>query len=578
MVSRRFVAVLIVAVLVGTVLAPAAASIASSPGTDSGLGAAPSDANVSVIEASQSDPPADRLGWENGYWYNESIDVTPENGLNDSELEAVVGRSMARVEQIRRLEFETTVSVEVVSRQEYRNRWGTNASTPNTSTANRLHQNVKWEALLSIGEDEDALAGYRSTQSATVGGFYSPGNEQIVIVSANESVPKMDEITLSQELFHALQDQQFNLSFDRLTEEGHNAGNGIVEGDANLVDQLYQQRCGAEWNCLQPGTGTDGSDSADDETDSDAGDSEPAINYGVYLTQYQPYSDGPTFVTEIRATGGWDAVNDIYENPPASTEQTIHPEKYPDEEPHNLTVIDTSADAWRSPDLGNGSAEYARFGQAGLSAMFMRPVFASSGMATPVVGPVEFYNYTDSGEVSSVDPLNYGLDVTDGWDNDRLYPYITNDSATTNETGYVWKTVWDSEGDAAEFAAGYTDLLAYYGAQPVDGHRDTYRIPTEKAFGDAFYLNQTGDQFVIVNAPTVSALSAVRAGAAPAVEETTTASNGTSAKTATASNGPMAETATTTSGPGFAVVGAVVSLLSVALLAVWRVRDAGWDG
>jgi hypothetical protein len=517
-----------------------------------------------VVEgADPTDPPADRLGWEDGYWYNESIDVTPEDGLNDSELDAVVARSMARVEEIRRLEFETTVSVDVISRETYRERWGTNGTTPNTSTANRLHQNVKWEAMLSIGEDEDALAGYQSTQSATVGGFYSPTRGQIVIVSDNESVPKLDEIILSQELFHALQDQRFDLSFDRSTQEGHSAADGIVEGDANLVDRLYQQRCENEWDCLQPRTGTDGGDG---ETDSDEGDSESDINYGIYLTQFQPYSDGPAFVNEIRATGGWDAVNDVYENPPVSTEQTIHPEKYPDEEPRNLTFTDTSGDDWHIPDLGNGSVEYARFGQAGLSAMFMRPVFASGGTATPVVGPVDFYNLTDAGEISSVDPLNYGLDVTNGWDNDRLYPYVTDASSETNETGYVWTIAWDSEADAAEFAEGYTDLLAYYGAERVDGHRDTYRIPDERAFGDAFYLNQTGDQLVIVNAPNVSALSAVRAGAGPSADATTTASNGASA-----------ETATTTSGPGFALVGAGAAVLAVALLGVWRDRGAGWD-
>ncbi|QGN07176.1 hypothetical protein Hrd1104_07600 [Halorhabdus sp. CBA1104] len=559
MVSRHLVAALIAALVVGTAVAPTAASVAATPGIDSEAIDSPAGANDSALgDASQSDPSSDRLGWENGYWYNETLDVTPEDGLNNSELEAVVARSMARVEQIRRLEFETTVSVDVVSRDTYRDQWGTNASTPNTSTANRLHQNVKWEAMLSIGEDTDAVAGYQSTQSATVGGFYSPANEQIVVVSANESVPKMDEITLSQELFHALQDQRFDLSFDRPTQEGHNAADGIVEGDANLVDRLYQQRCVAEWDCLQSGTGTDG---ADGETDRE-GDSEPAINYGVYLTQYQPYSDGPAFVTEIRATGGWDAVNDVYEQLPVSTEQTIHPEMYPDERPHNLTFTDTSAAAWHVPDLGNGSPEYARFGQAGLSAMFMRPVFASGGTATPVVGPLAIYNFTARGDVSSVDPLNYGLDVTNGWDNDRLYPYVRNDSATTNETGYVWKTAWDSQADAAEFAQGYTDLLAYYGAQPVDGHRDTYWIPEDKAFGDAFYLDQTGDQLVIVNAPNVTALSAVRAGAARSAEATTPPSNGTAA-----------QPPTTTSGPGFVATGAVFSLCVIAGLAVWRDRD-----
>jgi len=532
---RKTIALLTTLVMVCSVAVPAGVAAAQ-----------PTNSLAQTVDSHPPDPSSDRLGWEDGYWYNESVAVTADNGLNDTEIDAVVSRSMARVEQIRGIEFNGSVPVEVISREEFSE--DQNGSSTNTSTANRLHQNVKWEAMLSIGESESALQTSESTRSATVGGYYSPSEERIVIVSENTTTPQMDEITLSQELFHALQDQTLSVSFNRSTREGINARNGIVEGDGNLVDRLYEQRCGAEWDCVIPesdGNSGDGGDTSD-------------INYGIYLTQFQPYSDGPKFVSQIRRAGGWEAVNDVYENAPASTEQVIHSEKYPGEGPINITFEDTSSDAWSIPDLGNGSVDYARFGQAGLSAMFMRPVFASGGTATPVVGPQDFYNITDGG-ISDFDPLNYGLDVTNGWGNDKLYPYVTNQSAETNETGYVWQIEWDSASDASEFADGYANLLEYYGAQPVEGNQSTYRIPNNETFGDAFYVGVENSTVMLVNGPNVTSLSEIRAGAAPSAE-------------------PDPPTTTTTDdtgsgfGPGFGVAGALLALVTASLF-VGRRRD-----
>ncbi|WP_415378674.1 Hvo_1808 family surface protein [Halosimplex sp. TS25] len=446
------------------------------------------------------DPENDTLGWENGCWYNESIEVTRSDGLNDTELDAVVSRAMARVEQVRDLEFNETVPVEVISREEFRQ---SNATGGNYSVNNSLHQNVKWEAMLMVGEDTDAISVQQSNTGSSVLGYYSPRQERIVIVSENATSPKMNEVTLSQELFHALQDQRFNLSsFNQTTRELHNARDGIIEGDGNLVDSLYQERCEAEWNCLMPQT----------ESGNEGG--QPDIHYGMYYLTFQPYSDGPKFVDQIYKAEGWEGVNAVYENPPASTEQTINPEKYGEDEPTDVTFTDRSNEEWSVPNLENGTVDYAQFGEAGLATMLFYPTIASGGQASPVVSARSFINYTNYPEVSSYDPLNYTTRYTDGWDGDRLYPYVTDDSAETNETGYVWKTVWDSEKDAADFVEGYSMLLDYYGAEAVDDRANTYRIP-DGEYADAFSVNHTGTTVTLVNAPSVEELSEVRAGAAP---------------------------------------------------------------
>ncbi|MFC7193520.1 hypothetical protein ACFQL4_00870 [Halosimplex aquaticum] len=97
----------------------------------------------------QGDPASDRLGWESGYWYDDAVAVTPADGYNASEREAVVARTMARAERIRELEFNETVPVEVISRQQYlENR----SSGGNGSATYERWNDQVWESLFVVGE------------------------------------------------------------------------------------------------------------------------------------------------------------------------------------------------------------------------------------------------------------------------------------------------------------------------------------------------------------------------------------------------------------------------------------------
>ncbi|WP_435361390.1 Hvo_1808 family surface protein [Haloarchaeobius sp. DFWS5] len=460
---------------------------------------------------SLADPASDTLGWEAGYWYNESIAVDRSDGLNDSELDKVVARGMARVEQIRKVEFEKTVPVSVISRADYRER----LASGNTSTKARLHQNVKWEAVFAVNESADAVAAQRANYGSGVGGFYSPSNEEIVIVSDSDT-PEMNEVTLSQELFHALQDQRWNISsFDQSTTELHNARDGIIEGDGNYVDQLYKQRCTANWDCLLP--------------QQQGGQSGGAanINVAMYQVQLQPYSDGVAFVKNIKEQQGWEGVNSVYENPPASTEQTIHPAAYESDQPTDVAIDDTSSNGWHVLDVA-GPTDHASFGEAGMFVMLWYPSFEKSqqtGSAQNVVLPYRaHFNIAGQG-LDQTDPYNYADEHTAGWDGDRLLPYVKGDASASSETGYVWKSTWDSEQDAKQFADGYQKLLGYHGAESVDGRPNTYRIPDGQEFGDAFSVVQRGDTVVIVNAPSVDALSDVHAGSGTTNDSSVTMDN-----------------------------------------------------
>ncbi|NHN48327.1 PGF-CTERM sorting domain-containing protein [Halostella sp. JP-L12] len=497
---RTIITLLITGLLVASAATPAAAAASPEPTT------ATADASPALDQedndTAPADPDEDVIGWENGYWHNESVDVDRSDGLNESERRKVVNRSMARVEEIRDLEFQEDVPIEVISRDEYRN--VSMERFRNMTADERLHQNVKWEATFFVNESTDAVEVQSANFGSSVLGFYSPEEDRMVIVSENQTSPRLEgELTLGHELHHALQDQQYNLSSIRAnTTDGSNANSGLIEGDASFVEYRYEQRCGEEWDCLDSRSGQQGGELA---------------NFGLYLVSYQPYSDGAAFVQHRYEQGGWEAVNEVYDATPESTEQVIYPDRYLEDSPTNVTVEDRSSDEWGVLEL-NGSIDYASFGEAGMFTMFMYPYYESN-QRDQLIDARSFFNFQDgSQELDPIDPLNYTHRYTEGWDGDRLVPYVADDSAETNETGYVWASVWDSEADAEQFATGYRELLEYRGAESVEGYEGVYRIPDDGEFDDAFYVEQRGDRVVVVNAPTLDDLSAVH-GAAPDVSE-----------------------------------------------------------
>jgi len=446
-----------------------------------------------------ADPPEDRLGWEAGYWYNESLPITPEDGLNETELNATVARSMARVEFIRETEFDRSFPVRIVNRTTYRERYA--GGNPNYTAAFRAFDNAKFEALFLVGEDRDALAVQNDNRGSNVLGFYSPARDEIVVVSESATPTLSSEFTLAQELAHALQDQEYNLtSYRAPTRDAYNGQNGLIEGDANLVEARYREQCAGAWSCL------------DVSTNSSAGGGE--IHLGVYFVNFFPYSDGPGFIESRYRQGGWAAVDELYADVPASAEQVIYPDRYSRDEPTNVSLADTNSGGWERvrpdpPRSGSLRPAYATLGQSALSAMFAYTLYDDYNRSG-VIGPREWLNVDADGDVNASDPLNYDLAATNGWDGDRLHVY-SNPGAGPNESAYVWRLVWDDASEAREFAESYRQLLSHWGGTRVAGSPNHYRIDSGP-FADSFYIDVEGDTVTVVNAPTESDLGEVYGG------------------------------------------------------------------
>ncbi len=397
-----------------------------------------------------------RLGWEGGYASTDPIALDASDGLNASEREAVTARAMARLEVLRGLEFREPVSTRVISRAQYRaNR--SNESDPVHAAWN----NQVWEALFLVGSDTDVESVFDEALGSRVIGFYSPGSNEVVIVSDSDS-PELSRGTLVHELVHALQDQHFGLGGIPDTQDGQLARNGVVEGEANRLEAIYADRCGGRWRCVPELGGGGGGGSLD------------RWGQNVFTVIYFPYAVGPEFVDRIADRGGNDALNRLYSPYPASTEQIRHPGLYPDEAPVEVSVPDRSNGNWRRFDHDPVADTV---GEASIFAMLRANGVGESGAR-----------------------YSYRHPAAAGWGGDTLVPYRHGDS----EYGYVWTTVWDTRTDAQEFHAAYESLMTGEEAtQLADGR---YRLPGDHPFRGAFRLSIDDRRVTVVHGPTTESL------------------------------------------------------------------------
>ncbi len=500
--------ILVVAVTAGGTavsVSPAAVGSLSEVTADRTVNTSVAQTDPAGSDSAPDDPEEDVLGWENGYWYNESLDITPDNGYTKSELDKILARSMARVEQIRGLEFDETPNLNVLPRQEYANytsRQLDEAVNQNVTTKDRLHQNTKFEALFVVPEAEsyfDDRVGNQADGGSAAAFYTSSGipelgvaaGEIAIIVDGGEQAGRFNEFTLGHELVHRLQDTNLG-TLDTFrggpTEEASTLNTSLVEADATFVGQNYRDRCNGEWDCAPP----------PESGPSSILDFE---NPGLVLYGLGPYSETAELFRTANNRGGVEAMNALYDQPPVSTEQLLHPERYPDDRPAEIDYTDTSTEEWSTQTFENG-VNYASFGEVGLFMLLYYPSLDTRSAV--VMGP----NFPFQG-VDTPSRFDFTHPASTGWNGDKMFVYTNESSAETGETAYVWETRWDSPDDAQEFVDAYTTVLDEYAGSGVDGAEDTYLLSDGSPYSDAFHIDSSGETVTIVNAPTVDDLSDV---------------------------------------------------------------------
>jgi PGF-CTERM protein len=550
--------------------APAAVGVgpaAADAGDGSLASRAAQDGEDPLVESCAAEMPADyadpaggtagTIGFVDGYWYDEPIDVTASDGLSEAELERLTARTAARAEALRCLAFVDGVPpVEVISRETYTNQTGQQYA--NVSADASRFDNAMLSTMLLVGETNDSVDVREESRSQTVAGYYSITGDRIVVIERPGEGIAVDETVLTHEIAHALQDQHFRLERPgNVTMDRDNGLLGLIEGDASWVENRYLDRCEAErWEQSCVTLESDGGGGS-------GGGSAPP-NWGLYLEQYQPYSDGPAFVRGLFREGDWPAVNETYPEPPSSALYVMSPDTYGEVDLVEPAVENASRGEWERLTI-EGAPNYETPGPAGIGGMVIAPTY-EYGAASGVVSPREFLNYDADDNLSEFDPLDYAQPPVDGWRGGRLavFENADNDSAT------VWRTAWADDGEAAEFAEAYRQILRLHEAEAVDGRDGAFRFTAESDHTGAVGVAVEGDRVRIVAAPTVEELTRV----SPNLDLANESDGGDGSGDGGSGDGDGSDDGGSSddSLPGFGLIVALLGALGGALLAARRGR------
>jgi hypothetical protein len=345
---------------------------------------------------------------------------------------AAVRAIEAQVERLRGLKFERPVPVVLESPAKV----AAQLLREVDREANKTEIDRQARALEVLGElprGTDLFGLLRSVQAESVLGFYVPGKppgKGRLYVRSDSGLDPYARVVMSHELTHAVTDQHFDLTrADRLAtgdaDDRATAYSGLVEGDATVMMQLYQDQA------LSPKEQADAVSAGGRQTTPKL-DAAPAV---IRESLLFPYTAGVAFVRALYQSGGWDAVNRAYRDPPASTEQLLHPERYlrNRDDPQRVRI----------PDLRGA------LGQGWSQGTLM-----------------EWGEFDTRLMLEGTFPVTTAERVAAGWDGGQLRSFQLG-----GRTALALRTVWDSPGEAREYCTAMARWAAVHLGQQVAANR-----------------------------------------------------------------------------------------------------------
>jgi hypothetical protein len=274
-----------------------------------------------------------------------------------------------------------------------------------------------WQTIGAIPNDIGILEALDLYQQGQVLGFYNSQNEELVY-TGDADLDRVEHFVLAHELTHAIDDQHFDLdTLDNMVaaceDEAFEAALGVVEGSANHFATQVLLR----FPVASAGEVPSGGDTS-------------RVPPLILELQAYPYTVGQRFVDALADEGGTEAIDRALRTPPRTTEQVLHPSKYPDDVPEQVDVPDfapTFGEGWRDLDV-------MEVGELWLRALLHLSSELDDARAEAAAA---------------------------GWDG-GIYRAWTNGP----DVAVVLATVWDTQKDAEEFG----DVLARW-AKSIAGTR-----------------------------------------------------------------------------------------------------------
>ena len=325
------------------------------------------------------------------------------------------------------------------------------------------------------------------------GAYYDPDSKQFFLVAVPDSELFLDTIS-AHELTHALQDQHFDLHkymppTGKLDEDASSARRFVVEGDATLVMMLYSvhKTIGdqvpasviAGLRGQIEAFATQGIAEAKDQLKSQAAlftglgndiqksiDAMDDIPPSVLVPMLDAYMKGALVALTAYQQGGWKAVDELYRDPPESTEQVLHPttKLFPvREHPHKVVLA-------RSSDLE---------------------------LSSNVLGELQWRIYFALWKVANPEA------AAAGWGGDHY------DVARRKDGRLIGRiaTIWDDEAAATRFTDAYVTSVAARFPGADTSHPEA---GIARAGGGKIFVRRTGTRVLIVDgADAASSLDAL---------------------------------------------------------------------
>jgi hypothetical protein len=284
-----------------------------------------------------------------------------------------------------------------------------------------------------VPKDFDLLQLLLDLYSSEVLGLYDDELDTFYIITSGE-FDLQNQLTFAHEYVHGLQDQNLGLDEmvdgDNLNDDEYLARLALIEGDATLAMSEYLLAHITELTSKELAALVEG----DGQESEDAMNAAPPI---IRETFVFPYISGLDFVSRLQEEG-WDAVDAAYADPPQSTEQILHPEKYFSRDEPQIIALPPLTDT-----LGTGW----RLVEAETLGEFQTNLYLAQRV-----------------EQATADL------ASQGWDGDQYALYSKGEA-----TLLAFSTAWDTLADREEFVSAYTQYADARFAQPPSRSSESER-------------------------------------------------------------------------------------------------------
>jgi hypothetical protein len=250
---------------------------------------------------------------------------------------ADIAGEIAAVERIRGLKFTEAVTTVDIDRKELPARLREQFEKTLPYSVEQWGDVLR--ALRLVGRDDqdsEIVSSLIDLYESQVLAYYDPASKTFFVVkqlpdaiaSIGDMAGPLNAGVRIHELTHALQDQHFHLGdIDEETRDDTDANlawHALVEGEASLVMMQYMiENAGGAFDEMIKTDMLSGAIAAMNGQAASLG----GPRYFAEMLKF-PYIDGMRFVVDAYRRGGWKEMDRVYQNPPRSTREILHPDEY----------------------------------------------------------------------------------------------------------------------------------------------------------------------------------------------------------------------------------------------------------